>query len=45
MGLNRSGVKNFKLADPIHNNDLFLLTEKEMKRIEKMNEDMTKFKH
>ncbi len=44
LGFKQSGVKNFKLADPIHNNDLFLLAEKEMKRIEKMNEDISKFK-
>ena len=44
LGFKQSGVKNFKLADPIHNNDLFLLAEKEMKRIEKLNEDIGKFK-
>ena len=25
LGFKQSGIKNFKLADPIHNNDLFLL--------------------
>ena len=30
LGFKQSGVKNFKLADPIQNNDLFLLAEKEM---------------
>ena len=44
LGFKQSGVKNFKLADPIHNNDLFLLAEKEMKRIEIYNEDIRKFK-
>ena len=44
LGFKQSGIKNFKLADPIHNNDLFLLAEKEMKRIEKSNEDISKFK-
>ena len=44
LGFKQSGIKNFKLADPIHNNDLFLLAEKEMKRIEKNNEDIRKFK-
>ena len=34
LGFKQSGVKNFKLADPIHNNDLFLIAEKEIKRIE-----------
>ncbi len=44
LGFKQSGIKNFKLADPIHNHDLFLLAEKEMKRIEKANEDIGKFK-
>ena len=44
LGFKQSGVKNFKLADPIKNSDLFLLAEKEMKRIEKSNEDIGKFK-
>ena len=44
LGFKQSGIKNFKLADPIHNNDLFLLAEKEMRRIEKNNEDISKFK-
>ena len=43
LGFKQSGIKNFKLADPIHNNDL-LLAEKEMRRIEKANEDIGKFK-
>jgi ATP-dependent DNA helicase RecG len=44
LGFKQSGIKNFKLADPIHNNDLFLLAEKEMRRIEQSNEDISKFK-
>ena len=44
LGFKQSGIKNFKLADPIHNSDLFNLAEKEMKRIEKSNEDIGKFK-
>ena len=44
LGFKQSGIKNFKLADPIHNSDLFLLAEKEIKRIEKTNEDISKFK-
>ena len=44
LGFKQSGIKNFKLADPIHNNDLFLLAEKEMKRIERSKEDISKFK-
>ncbi len=44
LGFKQSGIKNFKLADPIHNNDLFLLAEKEMRRIEISNEDIAKYK-
>ncbi len=44
LGFKQSGIKNFKLADPIHNNDLFLLAEKEIRRFEKSNEDLSKFK-
>ena len=44
LGFKQSGVKKFKLADPIQNSDLFLLAEKEMRRIEKSNEDISKFK-
>ena len=44
LGFKQSGIKNFKLADPIQNEDLFLLAEKEMRRIEKSGEDIGKFK-
>tara|TARA_B100000963_G_scaffold136503_1_gene118765 strand:- start:3516 stop:3815 length:300 start_codon:yes stop_codon:yes gene_type:complete len=44
LGFKQSGIKNFKLADPIHNKDLFVLAEKEMKRIEKSNENIARFK-
>ena len=44
LGFKQSGIKNFKLADPVHNNDLFLLAEKEIRRIEKANENINKFK-
>ena len=44
LGFKQSGIKIFKLADPIHNSDLFLLAEKEIKRIENSNEDISKFK-
>ena len=44
LGFKQSGIKNFKLADPIQNADLFLLAEKEMKRIENSGEDIGKFK-
>ena len=44
LGFKQSGIKNFKLADPVHNSDLFVLAEKEIRRIEKANEDISKFK-
>jgi len=44
LGFKQSGIKNFKLADPILNEDLFIIAEKEMKRIEKNDEDISKFK-
>ena len=44
LGFKQSGIKSFKLADPVHNHDLFILAEKEIKRIENNNEDISKFK-
>ena len=44
LGFKQSGIKNFKLADPIHNEDLFLLAEKEIKRMEHENTDLKKYK-
>ena len=44
LGFKQSGIKNYKLADPIHNSDLFILAEKEIRRIEKTNEDISKYK-
>ena len=44
LGFKQSGIKNFKLADPIHNYDLFILAEKEIKRIENSKENIKKFK-
>ncbi len=44
LGFKQSGIKNFKLADPVHNHDLFILAEKEIKRIQNNNEDISKFK-
>ena len=37
LGFKQSGVKNFKLADPILNKDLFSLAEKEIANIERQN--------
>ena len=44
LGFKQSGIKNFKLADPIQNEDLFLLAEKEIKKIELQNNDIDKYK-
>ncbi len=44
LGFKQSGIKNFKLADPVHNHNLFILAEKEIKRIENEKEDIGKFK-
>jgi len=44
LGFKQSGIKKFRLADPLHNEDLFKLADKEIKRIEKSNEDISKFK-
>ena len=44
LGFKQSGIKSFKLADPIHNSDLFLLAEKEMRKIEMNNDDISKYK-
>ena len=43
LGFKQSGMKNFRLADPILNEDLFLLAEKEVKKIEFRNENLTKY--
>ena len=44
LGFKQSGVKNFRLADPVHNEDLFILGEKEIKRIEKEEINFNKYK-
>tara|TARA_B100000575_G_C23070146_1_gene616348 strand:- start:182 stop:1384 length:1203 start_codon:yes stop_codon:yes gene_type:complete len=44
LGFKQSGIKSFNLADPIHHINLFELAEQEMKRIEKSNENLSKFK-
>ena len=40
LGFKQSGMKNFKLADPVHNEDLFILAEQQIKKIEKENIDI-----
>ena len=44
LGFKQSGIKNFRLADPIHNEDLFILAEKEIKRIENEEKNLIKYK-
>ena len=44
LGFKQSGIKIFKLADPVHNNDLFELAEKQIKYMENNNIDISKYK-
>ena len=44
LGFKQSGIKNFKLADPIQNEDLFLLAEKQRKQEEFENKNINKYK-
>ena len=44
LGFKQSGAKNFRLADPIQNEDLFILAEKQIKKIEQENINIDKYK-
>ena len=44
LGFKQSGIKNFRLADPIQNEDLFFLAEKEILKMEKNNLSLDKYK-
>ena len=44
LGFKQSGIQSFRLADPVLNEDLFLLAEKEVKKIQKKNINLDKFK-
>ena len=44
LGFKQSGIKNFRLADPVKNQDLFILADKEIKRIEKEEKSLSKYK-
>jgi len=44
LGFKQSGIKNFRLADPVHNEDLFLLAEKQIKDIEVRCMDISQYK-
>ena len=43
LGFKQSGIKSFRLADPILNADLFTLAESEIKRIENEKENISQF--
>jgi len=43
LGFQQSGIKNFKLADPIHHEDLFKIAEENIKDIEKNSVDLKKY--
>ena len=43
LGFKQSGIKNFKLADPIQNSELFIIAEKEVRRIEKEEKKFKKY--
>jgi len=44
LGFKQSGVKNFKLADPVHNEDLFVLAEQQIRKIEEENIDIKRYR-
>ncbi len=44
LGFKQSGIKMFKLADPVHNNDLFELAEKQIRQMEKNNIEISKYR-
>ena len=43
LGFKQSGLQSFRLADPVLNEDLFLLAEKEVKKIELEDQDLNKY--
>ena len=43
LGFKQSGLQSFRLADPILNEDLFLLAEKEVKKIEYEDQKLSKY--
>ena len=43
LGFKQSGLQSFRLADPILNEDLFLLAEKEVKKIELEGQSLNKY--
>ena len=45
LGFKQSGIKSFRLADPIQNEDLFFLAEKEIRKMENENCSTEKYKN
>ena len=43
IGFEQSGIKYFRIADPIHHSDLFNIAENEVKKIENKDSDIVKF--
>ncbi len=43
LGFQQSGIKDFKLADPVHHKDLFNLAEKNIKEIELSDKNFSKY--
>ena len=43
LGFKQSGLQTFRIADPVLNENLFLVAEKEIKRIEAKNENLDKY--
>ena len=43
LGFRQSGVKDFRLADPVHHEDLFKIAEKNIKDIEKDEKNFKKY--
>ena len=43
LGYQQSGIKDFRLADPVHHQDLFKIAEKNIKEIESNVENFSKY--
>ena len=43
LGFKQSGIQSYRLADPVINEDLFLLAEKEAKKIEIENKNLNNY--
>jgi len=43
LGYQQSGIKDFKIADPIHHEELFKIAEKDIKNIESNQKNFRKY--